>query len=187
MVRPPARVFCIKGGTHIETAAHIDTIIFDKTGTLTAGEPTVNQFIKALAGNAYGEEECLRIAASAEQHTTHPLGLALVKEAKKRGLDFVPVQTHKSHPGLGVSATVEGKQIHIGNRRFMDASNVNVEASFESKAFNNFVAGESLLYFSVDQELHGIFVVQRHAPARGSRNAGTAKNTWDQKGTSCFR
>lgn len=150
----------IKGGTHIETAAHIDTIIFDKTGTLTAGEPTVNQFIKAFAGNAYGEEECLRIAASAEQHTTHPLGLALVKEAKKRGLDFVPVQTHKSHPGLGVSATVEGKQIHIGNRRFMDASNVNVDSSFESKAFDNFVAGESLLYFSVDQKLQGIFLVQ---------------------------
>jgi cation-transporting P-type ATPase C len=149
----------IKGGTHIETAAHIDTIIFDKTGTLTTGEPTLNEFIAAQSRSPLGEDACLQLAASAEQHTTHPLGLVLVKEAKKRKLGLTAVQTHKAHAGMGVFAQVGGKKIHIGNHRFMEVQNIAVDVSVESKALKKFVTGESFLYFAIDGEFHGIFIV----------------------------
>src|SRR5687768_6301104 len=72
----------IKGGAHLETAARIDTVIFDKTGTLTLGAPTLNHFHPTAFGRTLGAAECLRLAASAEQNTTHPLGRVLVEEAK---------------------------------------------------------------------------------------------------------
>ncbi len=69
----------IKGGTHIEMAAKVDTLIFDKTGTLTEGEPKLKRFMDTEAGKKLGYQKCLQIAATAEQHTTHPLGLVLVR------------------------------------------------------------------------------------------------------------
>jgi heavy metal translocating P-type ATPase len=147
----------IKGGTHIETAAHVDTVIFDKTGTLTMGEPTLDHFVSI--SDRFSEKQCLQIAASAEQHTTHPLGLALVKEAKKKKLELTPVKTHKAHPGMGISAKLEDKQVHIGNRAFMEATKIKIESSVESKVAKKSATGESLLYFAVNHELQGIFIV----------------------------
>jgi cation-transporting P-type ATPase C len=150
----------IKGGTHIETAAGIDTLIFDKTGTLTLGEPTLNRFLATPEGGTVGETEILRLAASAEQHTTHPLGLVLVAEARRRKLALSAVKTHKVHPGMGVVASVDGREIRVGNRRFMDSLDVAVPADTEAQALRGFVPGESLLYCAVGGKLQGIFLVQ---------------------------
>ena len=150
----------IKGGTHIEAAARIDTVIFDKTGTLTMGEPTLNKYIETKAGKKLGEAQCLKLAASAEQHTTHPLGLVLVSEARKREMELLPITVYKAHPGLGVSAVVEAQEVHIGNRRFMDSVGIEVPESIESLALNGFVSGESVLYLSIARVLHGAFLVQ---------------------------
>ena len=123
------------------------------------GEATLNRFLEVEEGTTLGYTECLRLAASAEQHTTHPLGIVLVAEARKKGIKLIPVLTHKIHPGMGVAATVEGKSVHIGNRRFMDAQGIAVPQAIEEKAFSEFVAGESILYFAVDNEFHGAFIV----------------------------
>ena len=150
----------IKGGTHLESAAHIDTVIFDKTGTLTKGEATLNRFIEVEEGKSPGFLECLRVAASAEQHTTHPLGLVLVNEARKKKLTLIPVVTHKVHPGMGVIATVKDQAVRIGNRRFMNVHGIAVPESLESQALSGFVAGESILYLAIDEKLEGAFIVQ---------------------------
>ncbi len=150
----------IKGGTHVEMAARIDTIIFDKTGTLTVGEPRFTRLALSRDGESLGEEVCLSLAASAEQHATHPLGLALVKTARQRKLKLSPVQSHKVHPGLGVVARLDKKDIQIGSRRFLESSGISIPSELEEQAFDGTQAGESLLYFSVDRVLHGIFVVQ---------------------------
>ena len=150
----------IKGGTHIEAAAKIDTIIFDKTGTLTVGTPTLNHFLSAHAVAGLTFEKCLKLAASAEQHTTHPLGLVLVKEAKAKNLELFRLEKHKIHPGMGVVAEINGQTIHIGNRRFMAKSTIQVASAFDSEAQQGFIAGESILYFAVDGTLHGAFIVQ---------------------------
>jgi cation-transporting P-type ATPase C len=151
------RGILIKGGTHVEMAAKIDTMIFDKTGTLTLGEPHLTHFLPAGPGKKMGEEMCLQLAASAEQYTTHPLGLALVKEAKARGLELLPVRTHKVHPGLGVSASLADKSIHIGNRHFMDQCGIKGDLGVDGAGF---ATGESLLFFAVDGKLCGLFTVR---------------------------
>jgi cation-transporting P-type ATPase C len=154
------RGILIKGGTHIESAAHVNVVIFDKTGTLTEGDAKVQQFIPTTEGVQFGIEHCLQFAASAEQYTTHPLGLSIVREAKNRKLSFVSVTTHKVHPGLGISAQVEGKKIHIGNRKFMSSIDLMIPISVERQASENFIAGESLVYFAMDGVFLGTFVIQ---------------------------
>jgi heavy metal translocating P-type ATPase len=147
------RGILIKGGTHVEMAAKIDTIIFDKTGTLTVGEPHVTHFLQA-ANETMTEEECLQIAASAEQYTTHPLGLALVAEAKARGLELLEVKSHKAYAGLGIMASLAKHEVHIGNRSFLEQRNISGTIE-EPKA-----PGESLLYLAVDGKLRGLFTVR---------------------------
>jgi heavy metal translocating P-type ATPase len=149
----------IKGGTHIETAACINTVIFDKTGTLTEGKPILQKFLPTNAGESLGFEECLRIAASAEQHSTHPLGLALVGEAKGRGLQLAVVDFHKSSPGLGISSGVEGRTVQIGNQKYIESLGMKIPSTLLKQAQSDFVAGESIVFFSVDQQLLGAFII----------------------------
>jgi cation-transporting P-type ATPase C len=154
------RGILIKGGTYIEAAAKIDTVIFDKTGTLTNGTPELHKLILNGTGKEVGESELLRLAASAEQYSTHPLGLALVKEAKKKSLALSVATSHKVHPGLGIHAVVGDREIHIGNQRFLNSVGVAVPAEVETQAKAAFVAGESLVHIAVDRNLLGTFLLQ---------------------------
>ena len=150
----------IKGGTHIEAAAHVDAVIFDKTGTLTLGEPVFQRFMAATSSTSSSEEECLVLAASAEQHTTHPLGIVLVKEARHRGLKLLTVETQKSHPGLGISAKINKQEINIGNLRYMESLKVVVDSDVLKQATKSSIAGESILHLSIGKKYQGTFIVQ---------------------------
>lgn len=150
----------IKGGAHLETAARVDTILFDKTGTLTLGRPVLHEFVGTDAGEKLGIDECLRLAASSEQYTTHPLGQVLVSEAKLKKLKFSSLEDYLLHEGLGVSATVDGKKVLVGNQRFMAAQKVKITKAAEAKALGSVQAGSSLMYLAVDGKLHGVFVVE---------------------------
>jgi len=150
----------IKGGAHLETAARVDTILFDKTGTLTLGRPVFHDFVATELGEKLGVEECLRLAASAEQHTTHPLGQVLVSEAKLKKLSFSALDEYVLHEGLGISALVDKKTIAVGNQRFMTAQEVKVTKTAENKALETVQAGSSLLYLAIDGKLAGVFVVE---------------------------
>jgi len=100
----------------VEKLREIDTLVLDKTGTLTVGKPR-------LAGFA-GDDDALRLVASVEQASEHPLAQAVVEAAQARGLRLSPVQDFFSVTGQGVVGTVEGHQVAIGSRRMIEASGI---------------------------------------------------------------
>jgi heavy metal translocating P-type ATPase len=149
----------IKGGTHLESAAKINTIIFDKTGTLTQGHPIFQKYISYKKGSL-SFTDALRLAASAEQYTTHPLGIIIVAEAKKQGLSLFSIDTHQSYPGMGIQAKLDNKSVQIGNLKLFEFLNIKISPNFVTKVTKNFIAGESIIYLAINHQLQGAFLVQ---------------------------
>ncbi len=114
----------IKGGEALEMAHKIDTVVFDKTGTITKGKPDVSDIISL---SDIDEDELLKIAASIEHFSEHPLGDAIIRESEQRGLDFYEVKDFKSVPGKGVEGIIDGRKISIGNQKFIGKGIENVE------------------------------------------------------------
>ena len=106
----------IKGGESLETAHKLDVIILDKTGTLTKGTPVVTDILPL---NGLPEGELLRIAASAERGSEHPLGKSIVNEAEARGLELLEMRDFRAYPGHGLKAEVGGRKIYLGNEKLM--------------------------------------------------------------------
>ncbi len=106
----------IKGGESLETAHRLDAVILDKTGTLTRGTPVVTDILP-LGGLA--EEELLRLAASAERGSEHPLGKSIVDEAEARGVEFLEMRDFRAFPGHGLEAEVGGRKVYLGNEKFL--------------------------------------------------------------------
>jgi Cu+-exporting ATPase len=106
-----------KGGQHVENAHRIDTVVLDKTGTITRGEPAVTD-VQSLGGVT--EAELLRIAASAEQPSEHPLAQAILRSAQEREIEPSPAEEFRAVPGKGIEAVVEGKRVLIGTRRWLE-------------------------------------------------------------------
>jgi Cu+-exporting ATPase len=104
----------IKGGEYLERAAKVDTVVFDKTGTLTLGKPSVTDIVPSGGLTA---DELLRVAASVERGSEHPLGKAIVDEAVSRSVRMSEPRDFLAIPGEGVKATVDGKTVLLGNRR----------------------------------------------------------------------
>jgi len=107
----------IRGGEPLEAACKIDTIVFDKTGTLSKGKPEVTDVIPPQ-GKA--DEEILRLAASLEQASEHPLAESIVNHAKVKGVTLSGVEAFKAIPGHGVEGILEGKKYFLGNRKLME-------------------------------------------------------------------
>jgi len=104
----------------LETTRGIGVVVLDKTGTVTRGEPAVFE-VEAGDGD---EDALLRLAASAEHSSEHPLGEAVVRAARARGLDLAPATAFTSVPGHGVDAVVEGRRVLVGTRRLLEAEAV---------------------------------------------------------------
>lgn len=102
----------IKNGQAFEKARAVDTVVFDKTGTLTEGRPTVTDVVELGTMPA---NEALRIAASLENYSEHPLARAIVDEAKRRGLALTRTYEFTALPGKGIEGTIEGKKVRIGS------------------------------------------------------------------------
>ncbi len=111
----------IRSAEALETAHKLDTLILDKTGTLTAGRPQVTDLLP-LPGTT--PEELLRLAASAERGSEHPLGEAMVTEARARGLVLSEPEDFQSLTGLGIQAGVDGRRLLLGNRALMQQMGV---------------------------------------------------------------
>jgi cation-transporting P-type ATPase C len=158
----------IKGGTYVEMAARVDTLIFDKTGTLTEGTPRFQRFIR-LGDVRLSDEDILRLAASAEQHSTHPLGAALVAESKRRGIALAQVQSFKQLPGLGIDSVVEQKRICIGNRRYFTSLGFDLPPAESAEG----ASLETLLFFAMEDKTLGTLVVLD--PIRAEAHAALAK------------
>lgn len=142
----------IKGGEVLERAHALTTIVFDKTGTLTRGEPMVTQTI-ALDGT---EEELLRLAAAAETGSEHPLGEAVTRAVQ--GMTLPPAHDFQAIPGRGVAATVDGRQLLLGNEALLRERGVDL-APLGDRAAALVAAGNTPLYVAADGRLLGVIAV----------------------------
>ena len=113
--RGASRGMLIKSASALEAAQRIDTVAFDKTGTLTVGRPQVTDILVCAD---YGEDESLRLIASAELRSEHPLAGAVLEAARGRGLALSEPEDFTSFPGQGVYAKVDGHDVYAGNRAF---------------------------------------------------------------------
>lgn len=145
----------IKGGEALETTHKINTIIFDKTGTITEGKPTVTDIITT---GTVDSDSLLQITASAEKGSEHPLGDAIVKSAEDKGLELYPIEHFESITGQGINATIQGKQLLIGNIRLMQEMNIAVEAVL-ADADTLAAQGKTPMYIALDSKLAGIIAV----------------------------
>jgi Cd2+/Zn2+-exporting ATPase len=118
------RGILIKGGSHLERASTIDIVAVDKTGTLTVGKPSLTEIVSPQGSQAFGNElpaeakELLRVAASLESKSEHPLARAIMQAAEKAGIAVPPATAFQSTAGKGAEATVEGKRYVIGSERW---------------------------------------------------------------------
>ena len=145
----------IKSGEALETAYKIKTVVFDKTGTITKGKPVLTDLI---AYGKYNENELLKIAASVENDSEHPLAEAIVNKAKEKNIEIKPYEKFRAMPGYGIRAIFEGKEVQIGNRKLMENRKINVEISQKDyDILSN--EGKTPMYISIDNELAGLVAV----------------------------
>ena len=145
----------IKSGEALETAHKIKTVVFDKTGTITKGKPVLTDLI---AYGKYNENELLKIAASVENDSEHPLAEAIVNKAKEKNIEIKPYEKFRAMPGYGIRAIFEGKEVQIGNRKLMENRKINVEISQKDyDILSN--EGKTPMYISIDNELVGLVAV----------------------------
>jgi Cu+-exporting ATPase len=153
-----------RGATHgvlfrdaaaIENLRKIDTLIIDKTGTLTEGKPA---FDRAVAAPGFNEIEVLRLAASLDQGSEHPLADAIVRAARERHLSLDKPENFESGSGIGVRGQVGGRQLALGNTALMEQLGVAVQA-LVSQAELLRSEGASVMHLAVDGQLAGLLAV----------------------------
>ena len=144
----------VKGGEALEAARGIDTVVLDKTGTVTVGSPAVTDTIPA--GDRLSENELLRLAASAEAGSEHPLGDAIVAEAKRRGIALAPFSGFEARPGRGIVASVEGRRLLLGSRRLLEEEGIDAGPLVE-RASRLAERGRTPVLAAADGVLLGLF------------------------------
>ncbi len=139
----------------IENLRRIDTLIVDKTGTLTEGRPV---FETVVAADGFADGEVLRLAASLDQGSEHPLAAAIVAAARERRLALATPEQFDSESGIGVRGTVEGRALALGNSALMDQIGVPLQAlAAQAEALRG--QGASVMHLSVDGRLAGLLAV----------------------------
>ena len=145
----------IKSGQALEAAYQLDTIVLDKTGTITVGKPSLTDLLPLGDLN---RPDLLRLIASAEQHSEHPLAQAILEAAKEEGLDLLPVSHFEAMVGRGLSAQVEDKRLLIGNERLMKENNIDSSA-FQEQLLELSQKGKTAMFVAIDGQLVGILAV----------------------------
>jgi len=148
----------IKDAASLELAHKLNTVVFDKTGTLTRGEPAVTDIILKENSIISSEQELLKIAASSELHSEHPIGKAMVRKAEKNRLKLIEPKNFKSIAGKGIYAEIEKRRIYKGNQSLMMENNVSLEG-LEAKARNISIEGKTPVFIAVDNRAAGIIAV----------------------------
>ncbi len=139
----------------IENLRKIDTLIVDKTGTLTEGRPA---FERAIAAQGFDDAEVLRLAASLDQGSEHPLAAAIVAAARAQGLALAKPEQFDSESGIGVRGRVDGKALALGNTALMEQLGVAVDA-LKAQAEELRSQGASVMHLAVDGRLAGLLAV----------------------------
>jgi P-type Cu+ transporter len=142
----------IRGGEYLEQAQKLTTVVFDKTGTLTKGEPSVTDIV------GDNKEEILRLAAIAEKGSEHPLGEAIVRAARDRGIIVKDAAAFEAIPGHGIRVNAEGREVLVGNRRLMSSHNV-VMDGLEQAIQGLEIQGKTAMIVAIDSQAAGVIAV----------------------------
>jgi Cu+-exporting ATPase len=144
-----------KNAEAIEFMRKVDTLVVDKTGTLTEGKP---HLVSIQPAKDFDEVRLLRLAASLERASEHPLAAAIVAGADARNIQLSPVEAFESVTGKGVNARVEGLAVLLGNRRLMEDAQVNVDSLVEA-AESGRADGQTIMFVAVDGKAAGLIGV----------------------------
>ena len=145
----------IKSAEALERMEKVDTLVVDKTGTLTEGKPSV---VAIKTANGIAEADLLRLTASLELSSEHPLAAAIVRSANERGLTLAPVENFDSPGGKGVTGSVEGRKLVIGNQRIMTEAGIDT-ASLASAADDLRRDGATAIFVAIDAKAAGIIAI----------------------------
>lgn len=145
----------IKSAESLETTGKVDTIVFDKTGTITEGKPVVTDI---LTTNGIDKNELLKLAASAEVGSEHPLGEAIVRHAEEKDLNFYTTAAFNAIPGHGIEVTINDQHLFLGNKKLMTENAISL-SNLASKSDQLAEQGKTPMYISIDHQLAGIIAV----------------------------
>jgi Cu+-exporting ATPase len=149
------RGILIKSGESLERAGTLDTVVLDKTGTITEGQPRVTDVV---ANGSLTEGEILRLAASAEKGSEHPLGEAIVEAAEAQGLALIEADDFQAVAGQGIVVSLDGQQLLLGNRTLMAKEGVDL-APAEAEVDRLQAEGKSTVLLAVDGRVEGVIAV----------------------------
>lgn len=149
----------IKNAEALETLEKVNTVVVDKTGTLTEGKPKLAQVI--CVSPEFDETELLRLAASLEQGSEHPLAEAIVRGAKARNLPLLSVDNFQSITGQGVIGQIQGQTVKLGNQRMMASLSLKMldKEMFEKRANEMRQQGQTVMYIALDEQVAGLVSV----------------------------
>lgn len=147
----------IKGGEALQRAGDVTTVVLDKTGTVTEGKPGVTDFIRAT-GVSHTDDDLLRLVASLERSSEHPLGAAIVRHAEARGVSLLRAESFAAVPGRGATGVVEGHALVVGNAALLAEWGVDVAPLFDSAARVTAQA-KTPVYVAIDGALAGLVAI----------------------------
>jgi Cu+-exporting ATPase len=145
----------IKNAEALEHMEKVDTLVIDKTGTLTEGKPAVTAIVP---GQGFVEAEVLRLAASAERPSEHPLAVAIVAAAEKRGIATAPVAGFDSPTGKGALGTVEGRRVVLGSAKFLAEHGIDISPLAE-RADRLRADGATAIFAGIDGQVAGAIAI----------------------------
>jgi P-type Cu+ transporter len=146
----------VKNAEALETTERVTHLVTDKTGTLTAGKPRVTRRMAAPGGE---EGELLRIAASLEQNSEHPLARAIVDQARETGITLSPVTDFESTTGGGVTGKLDGKTVRVGKRKFLEESGVSIPEDLDREAQHLQEKAQTVVWVAVDKNTAGLLAI----------------------------
>ncbi len=144
-----------RGGDALQALQNVTVVAFDKTGTLTEGRP---ELIDITPADGWSADAVLSLAAALEEHSEHPLGQAIVRAARERGLTLADATDFAATAGQGAQAEVQGRSIQVGSGRFLGGQGINVGA-FAAEAGRSADAGATPLYVAVDGALAALLAI----------------------------
>jgi len=144
-----------KSAEAIEVMRKVDTLVVDKTGTLTEGKP---KLVAVTPAEGASEQDLLRLAASIERASEHPLAAAIVAGAAERGVALAKAEDFASATGMGVSGRVDGRQVALGNRKHLEAKGIDA-SGLTAQAEEMRSQGQTVMFVAVDGRASGLLGV----------------------------
>ena len=151
------RGILVRGGAFLEATAQADVMVFDKTGTLTTGKPSVTRVISYDSG--FDEDDLIAMAATAELHSNHPLGEAILAHAEDKGIEIISPSSYQSIDSCGMRAAWKDGSVFIGNKCLLDHFGIEIPDKAREQYEAHSQSGETMLYIAWQDQCIGLIGV----------------------------